>query len=729
MTEKTLSFAQVHYPKHLENLGGGKQEVNFKTHIPSLIPIAERLMVFLRGSSYIEGRSDSGSAFSVRTAKYQNQKKHTEELTLPRILSCLAGRTELYVHQLQANHSSPVPRYVSDDLFRIVQVAGDPEKLFWYFIQPLIWNVDEDTGEILDSAANLYIENARDCGYEAFLYRESRFSVGCIVLLGAEYKHFDAHQIAKTLASEGRANPQLCSLVGSVRMPLSTVFGDIYCKFIDGDDVDTLDQILELSTTNDPVNRPKASQTPPPQDPSEVKGAINNFTIDEPLSDDDDKIRTLHRDFVVEREHREKLITELQTDNPIVLKLVGLYLFSTFNDSQDKTYKVCDVDQMMELAGLKNRKRNIITKHMNLLRQYVQVDVNPSTRQTATSYKISLSPTMKEIRNSRRDVLKDPVWLGDGGGLASIKKTLRQDRLELSRVSTSPYPNDFSPKLINYLNNLPTNSFQSIINKNLDKMREAALGLDIESRGKTLETLGDIALNPAPIYRVTSGTSRISAIGKSFQILKSSVRSIGFEGCLIADLSHFQLSLFSMLCDAQKLNNILATGNGWNILCDETGLPKSILKSIIIKGIFHKQANVTSHTPFTDIDPILIRKVMDCAALREFFEARYSYVLRGFNYNNRDLFGNELLGDLTQKLHVIASSYELTILEPGVTYLTNLKDEKTKLLLWLHDGYVFKCRDSKANGICNKLKILTTEQCDKFNIKTSLIIKNITTDS
>jgi hypothetical protein len=719
MTEKILSFAQVHYPKQLGELGGGKQEGNFKTHIPALIPVAEKLMVFLGGSTLIKGESKSGNRFNLTLIWYQNRPKHCQKLTTSRILNCLAGRSELFVYQCRGIQTVDIATHITR-----------PEKLFWYFVQPLTWNIDEVTGEVLDTAADLYIQNARDCGYQTFLYRESKLSVGCIVLLGAEYKHFDALLIAKTLASGERANPDLSSLVRPVRMPLSTSFGDTYCKFLGGDDEETLDQILKPFTTKDPVNRPKASQTPPPQDPSEVQEAINNFRVDESLFDDeDDNTRTLHRDFVVEREHREKLITELQTDNPIVLKLVGLYLFSSFNDSEDETYKVCDADQMMELAGLKNRKRNIITKHMNLLGQYVRVEWNLPTRQKATSFKIHVSPTMKEIRDSRWDVLKDPVWLGDGGGLAPIKKTLRQEQLERARASTTQYPNDFSLKVIEYLNNLPTNSFQSIINKKLDKMREAALGLDIESRGKTLGSLGEIAILPAPVYRVTSGTSRISALGRSFQNLKSSVRNNAFEGCLIADLSHFQLSVFSMLCDAQKLNNILATGNGWNILCDETGLPKPILKSIIIKGIYHKQANVTLHTPFSDIDPILIRKVMDSAALREFFEARYSYILRGFNNNNKDLFGNELQGELTQKLHVIASSYELTILEPGVTYLTNLKDEKTKLLLWLHDGYVFKCRDSKANGICNKLKILTTEQCNKFNIKTSLIIKNITIDS
>jgi hypothetical protein len=120
---------------------------------------------------------------------------------------------------------------------------------------------------------------------------------------------------------------------------------------------------------------------------------------------------------------------------------------------------------------------------------------------------------------------------------------------------------------------------------------------------------------------------------------------------------------------------------------------------------------------------------MDSEAIREFFEARYSFILSNFNNNHQDLFGNELKGDLTQKLHVIASSYELSILEPGISYLTNLKEEKTKLLLWLHDGYVFKCPERERSGICEKLKILTHEQCYKFNIKSSLIIKDIIIDS
>jgi hypothetical protein len=723
MTEKTLFFAQIYWKDELEALGNRNAMPGFEKHIPDLIPVADMLIKVLGGSSRIIRISAKGSITTFVTEWFQNRPKHSKMVGKANVLNCLAGRSEIHIHQGQAKRQSFIPK-IEAGMFGAEYKAGQQqsEKLFWYFIQPLPLSVDFLTGEIDDSAAVGYLENAQKRGYSAFLYRESGGSLACIVNFRSLLNHRETLNLATILASEERANVTLCSLFRSVRMPLSTVFGGEYCGVWNGDDFVTLKSFLnpdsQQPTENDGLKDRDVDRAIATNDDSDL--------FDEPEAD---TARFFFKDFVVERSDREELISELNTTDPVVLKLIGLYLLGTFTDKEDRTFRVCDVDQMMHITGEKQRKKDNISKHLNLLKTYLNVEVRESTRHTATSFKIVPSPAMKKIQESPTKILKDPVWLGNGKGLSDIKKTIRQERLDKVAESTTLYPNSFSLKLIQYLNNLPTNGFQSIVNQKLDEMIDSALSLNIESRSKTLALLHDIAIFPAPIYRVTESTSRVSAIGNSFQILKSSIRNIGFQGCLMADLSHFQLSVFSMLCRAEKMNKVLETEDGWNILCAETDLPKHILKPVIIKGIYHKQANVTSLTPFTDIDPILIRKAMDSEAIREFFEARYSFILSNFNNNHQDLFGNELKGELTQKLHVIASSYELSILEPGISYLTNLKDEKTKLLLWLHDGYVFKCRDSKANGICEKIKILTHEQCYKFNIKSSLIIKDIIIDS
>ena len=88
-----------------------------------------------------------------------------------------------------------------------------------------------------------------------------------------------------------------------------------------------------------------------------------------------------------------------------------------------------------------------------------------------------------------------------------------------------------------------------------------------------------------------------------------------------------------------------------------------------------------------------------------------------------DAFGNELQGTSTQKLSALIQSYELKLLQPGIEYLTSLKDRKIRVVLWLHDGFYYVCPSREKDGINKKLMKLVNERCNSLKIPTRLIIE------
>ena len=91
-----------------------------------------------------------------------------------------------------------------------------------YFLQPLPFYIDSDTGEVDDDIALRYIQECKNKGFFGQLYRLSVTELCAIVMLGSDYEHGAALQMAKNLASFSTSvRADRCSLVEPVHSPLS----------------------------------------------------------------------------------------------------------------------------------------------------------------------------------------------------------------------------------------------------------------------------------------------------------------------------------------------------------------------------------------------------------------------------------------------------------------------------------------------------------------------------
>jgi hypothetical protein len=77
-------------------------------------------------------------------------------------------------------------------------------------------------------------------------------------------------------------------------------------------------------------------------------------------------------------------------------------------------------------------------------------------------------------------------------------KRIKHSIIDIGINQKTIYPNDVSSQLLSYLNNLPSNSFQSRVKKHWDMMLSMAGELSDESKEQSLASLTAIQQNPKP---------------------------------------------------------------------------------------------------------------------------------------------------------------------------------------------------------------------------------------
>jgi hypothetical protein len=87
---------------------------------------------------------------------------------------------------------------------------------------------------------------------------------------------------------------------------------------------------------------------------------------------------------------------------------------------------------------------------------------------------------------------------------------------------------------------------------------------------------------------------------------------------------------------------------------------------------------------------LLINTFVDIVAKSDGGVSGYTYeqflINEKYYDSTTDAFNNNLIGRNNQKFNNLIASIELKILSPGIEYLLN-KDSRTKIILWLHDGF------------------------------------------
>jgi hypothetical protein len=420
-------------------------------------------------------------------------------------------------------------------------------------------------------------------------------------------------------------------------------------------------------------------------------------------------VKEIVTDWVVDKSFRDSLITVTGEDS-VLLRLIGVALFSAYRDDE---YAVLNTMTMEKILGKSLGKNNTITYHLKRLNKLLPIQVIQYSRafRRATAFKITEpDPYMIEMAKSINYPKSHPVWLSSGKDATTISSDITE--------RDTAYKNDVSTKLISYLNNLPANTFTTRINTYLGEMIKAADSLDKDTKDKALKNLSYIQIHPKPQWRQGQFSSRIYAVNGHYQQLKKEIREIAFSDCIKLDLAYSQLAISSKLFQCPEMIDLCKKGNVWSFFTNCTGLDKKTIKKYLYFLLFKDE--------YTQNPQELIateKRLLSTQEFRAYYDSRTIFLKNGLKLTDSDCFNNKLLGDKNNKLSALLQSYELYLLSPALQYFFNIKDNRTRLVLFLHDGFYLSGSKRECLNVAKKMVNLVNITANNLNIPTSLTIE------
>lgn len=169
-------------------------------------------------------------------------------------------------------------------------------------------------------------------------------------------------------------------------------------------------------------------------------------------------------------------------------------------------------------------------------------------------------------------------------GLKFSRKRQKVD-LELMKEEAQTYFEFARPEsleLLDYMNNLPTNSFSKVIDANFDETWIAASKLkDKLSRSVQVDILLSIKDNLKPLYKpsVTGNTVRVFPFNKSIPMLRRDLRKKLCKGWYEFDLANSQLAIIGKTWEVNEVQQFLLFNRKiWVELFDHLGMNAAKLK-------------------------------------------------------------------------------------------------------------------------------------------------------
>jgi hypothetical protein len=694
------SYAALNFPDGFLSLGGGKSMLSYQKHLPELIDFAAYLWALLSEATYVYIRPYGGITRRSSSYKILDPPVHLAELSSTTLMACLVGRNELFISHAPETLKHPTRVRTSDGIVKGWKSSAEPNrKRVKSFVQVVPFYIDDVTGEVFDNVALAYRDHVRAQGYRCVLYRTG--TSGLAAFVDASWMSYElALALSEDLCSvSNNINPGLNSLKTLCPFMLSPTFFQGLNRFYDESEGDLL--VLEALVAEDStplLDIPIVSETILPEARKTERETIT--------------------DWIVDREFRDYL-SGLVDGDEVLLKLLGHYIYSSFRDGD---YVVLDTLTMHAILGKKDAKRNAISGNLARLNSLVPLEILPHSRAgKATSFKLKSIPD--RIMDEMNLILpvRDPVHLSTGGRADETLLELDRGRKDLCLASTSNYPNPVSTRLLNYLNDLPLNSFSSRTKSNMREMIGVAIGFEDEAKKAALASLRQISFHPRPLYKRAENTTRIYALGGHYQTINKGIRKIAFGDCVKLDLSHCQLSIASSLFGAERMQDLLGSGNVWEKLTNSTGLSKDTLKTALYKTLYMHSLSLDPLNNTTGIPSEVVNLMLKNSEIGSFYKARERYIKSNFNGTKTDAFGNELKGDWWSKLGALVQGYEMLLLEPGIDYFLNIKNNKTKIVLWLHDGFYLSGSKRELTGISNKLCKIVKTRAESLGILTILV--------
>ena len=662
------SYIERRFPDQFKALGNATNFKDIEKIYPDFLDLASMLNVFLFASAriIIESKTQPEKFFTPdRIDKEDPEQKYLSKLPKNLVYSSLLGQNQC-------------------------RICHKENKTVRWFVQKINYYIDQTTGEIHDTLALEYRDIVRAAGYYCELYYIASDVLGCLVLVGKKTIK-EAKKIAKLLAKDQvQIRPDFNSLESFTPIPLSLNRSGELCSFYDadGDDYSVLSKLFSAQSI-------EVDKTENQLDANDIEEAETWKTTD----------------WVVEKSFRDSLISSIGKD-PIILKLVGLALFSTFRDKDNDEFAVIDTATMCEILGIQS-KHNIIESTLKKLNKVVPIEVENHSRifHRATSFKIKEpEPFMIEMAEKIDQPKQNPVMLSDGS------KIVAQEII--SEYPVTAYPNEVSDRLRNYLNQLPTNTFTTRLNSCLGEMIAATELLDDDSKEKTLKSLASIQINPKPLYQQTRNTVRLYAIGGHYQLLKREIRNIAFSDCLKLDLTYSQLAISSKLFNCVEMAKLCESGTIWNHLTNITNLEKRQIKKYIYSLLFQDLTTTDSNTK--QGNKTVLEKLLTVPEFKSYFDRRRIYLESNLNHTYHDCFGNLLIGEKNQKLSALLQSYELKLLKPALDYFYNIKNNRTKIVLYLFDGLYLSGSVRECHTVSEKMIRLVNKNANSLEIPTGL---------
>ena len=725
---------QIHLNQAI-TVGSRNRMTDYEAHAPDIVAIARQIEVLASNASRVELHSDDAAPVESMAIKIHGARRFAETLTTARMMSVMLGRKRMLLSHAFASYTDTgVERTNVDGITARKAYSRTLALPVNYVLQPLPFHIDSDTGEVFEDIALGYIETCKNMGFLAELYRISDYELCAIVMLGSDYEHGAALQIAKNLASFSTSvRADRCSLVEPVHSPLSLNAECELCAWYEKRLEDSsliLQSLIDFVAPALPLDESiTASSAPQIQHDDSVAGGEEDQSLPDDLPDlpnlNDQPVR-YPKDWIVSAAFRAECIEALGTVDPGALKLLGLWLWGW----RDKTLKrpIASNETLASLLGWESRikgKRQVVKPALDMLEKHTQVKIKEHNyKGRATTFDLPDIPfKLIDLAREQYIPIADPVLLGSG---ARVREHIKQKdlwRRSVAESSSSSYPSDVSDGLINGLNGLPANYFRKLTTMHWETMLEQASCLDDEGRESALKTLRHIQFHPQPVYKRAKNTSRIYTVGYSYQTLQRDLRNTAFSGCLKVDLRHSQLSIACWMYGYHELDALLEDGSAWTYLCGRSGLTKDKIKTILYATLFMRSLEFDPYChPALKNQSVSrddLRRFINVPELRALFAARERYIKTGLENVEKDAFGNPLkASDYNVRLASLSQSYELKILREAIIYVMNLKSNH--ISLWLHDGFFINGNRTKFSGISNNLTKIVDKSLKEHGIVSSL---------
>jgi hypothetical protein len=714
------------YPKEVQSLGKGNNDDQYKKHAPDLYELALLVKTLSNKSSRLKLHSadaDPVEYFGLPSNEAQRLRKDGKKykvpnLSVPRAMSVLLGRKRMVIRHTSAKNTiKGIERVRIDGILVRRSYSRTTFVPISFFLQPLPFFFDSATGEIHDDIALRYIQECKNKGFLGQLYRLSETKLCAIVMLGSDYEHGAALQIAKILASfSPGVRVGWSSLVEPVHCPLSLNAECELCAWY-GQPLEDSSSILQslIDYVAAPVSLDDSLSTlsaPQIQHDDLVTETEEDQSLPDELPDLPDLNEqpvSYPKDWIVSSAFRRQCIEALGTEDPGALKLLGMWLWGW----RDKTSKlpIASNNSLASLLGWESRikgKRSVVKPALDMLKQHTRVEVHVHNRKgSATTFDLPDIPfKLIDLGKEYYQPVKDPVLFGTGARVREHITRQEEWRRSVGRSSSTNYPSDVGAGLIESLNNLPANYFSKLTTTHWETLMERAYHLESESQMDALRSLRNISFFPQPIYKRATNTSRIYTVGYSYQTLQRDLRNVVFSSCLKVDLRHSQLSIACWMYGYHELDALLNDGTAWTYLCGESGLSKDKIKTILYATLFMRSLEFDPYWHPALRDNLAsrddLRRFIGVKELRALFAARQNYINNGLETVEKDAFGNPLKAtDYNVRLASLSQSYELKILTEAIIYVTNLKSNN--ICLWLHDGFFVNGNQTKFSGISNNL--------------------------